>query len=54
MTTWIIPIDTYLATTNEREETTTYYLKEIKSQHSDWVEKQLRDVVAFDRGINMT
>jgi len=35
MTFWIIPIDTYLTTTNEREEeTTTYYLKEIQSQQS--------------------
>tara|TARA_Y100000766_G_scaffold259674_1_gene248846 strand:+ start:63 stop:362 length:300 start_codon:yes stop_codon:yes gene_type:complete len=30
----IVPIDTYLTTTNEREETTTYYFKEINSEHS--------------------
>ena len=44
---------TYLTTTNEREETTTYHLKKTSHNTLDWVEKQLRDVVAFDIGISL-
>ena len=49
MTTWIIPIDTYLKE-NKQQPTTSK-----KSSHNtlDWVEKQLMEVRAFDMGISI-